>query len=541
MIETLTTSLNAILVGIATLMIIVSGLYVLVSRGNPERLTKAKNVAFGAVSGVVLVVLSGVLINVFIDRQHSQYSDTGKALETVVNQETEAVATDSDFNLFTEFMKHTIRTIIKDMSKSVSDMLKDSVSNTLSPVDAEEVFTLWARIATSMTSLMILFFTVRVIYEMISSMGDVGFDVSKLIVTMLIVIMGVAGSIYLIDIAVKLNDSIVNKVFEVSYTSEELNSEATQKEAYESKWSPFFFTDEQIDNASLGLLIMILASSIVSIILASIYVMRTAIIFCGAVLSPLVVMLYLLPGMRSAVFQMIKVYLIWIFVAIPQAVLLILAGTIVSYGAGSGVGGAIFGTIMGIVILYLMVKVVRATIDFSIMQDVRREGRAVMGTARDISRSLIGGTKAITPNKKSNVNNNAIKIDAKGKSGASGGKKSSTSVKSVNKKEKSASSVKSSARQPNKTAKTANTTNTATKDKSSKVDNKPKDSKVHESGGKVHAVKSQHHSPVKSAKGAVEQTPSPSPKKHPRRSTYYHISSTGDYKTYKPTRRSHRK
>jgi type IV secretory pathway VirB2 component (pilin) len=66
--RTILTDTFIIIGAIAVLMIVIAGTRYVFARGNPEKITQAKNVILYSVIGLVLAALAASIVNVVIDR-----------------------------------------------------------------------------------------------------------------------------------------------------------------------------------------------------------------------------------------------------------------------------------------------------------------------------------------------------------------------------------------------------------------------------------------------------------------------------------------
>lgn len=66
--NTLLTTFFIILGAIAVLMIVIAGTRYIFARGNPEKITQAKNVILYSVIGLVLAAMAAAIVNVVIGR-----------------------------------------------------------------------------------------------------------------------------------------------------------------------------------------------------------------------------------------------------------------------------------------------------------------------------------------------------------------------------------------------------------------------------------------------------------------------------------------
>jgi hypothetical protein len=120
-------------------------------------------------------------------------------------------------------------------------------------------------------------------------------------------------------------------------------------------WGTLTGVVNQAGGASLAALIIMLLFLIFAVILLVFYVGRLVTLFIGAVLSPLLLLLWLLPSFRDFVETAVKVYLMSIFVLFVHVVILLLASSLL-VGMSGGVNDMFMAMIVGLATILALLK-----------------------------------------------------------------------------------------------------------------------------------------------------------------------------------------
>ncbi|MCA9319073.1 hypothetical protein KDA06_05570, partial [Candidatus Saccharibacteria bacterium] len=121
-------------------------------------------------------------------------------------------------------------------------------------------------------------------------------------------------SIFAIDALIELSNVLITAINQVSGAS--------------SVWDTLTAVVKESGGQGAAALLLMLAFLIFSVILLIYYVGRIVTLFLGAVLSPLVVALWLVPGFRDFSVSAIKTYITTIFMLFVHVITLMLAATL---------------------------------------------------------------------------------------------------------------------------------------------------------------------------------------------------------------------
>ncbi len=222
-------------------------------------------------------------------------------------------------------------------------------------VSNKSVFNLWLAIVGIADVLLIL--VVALVGFQVMSASSFGFDeveVKHLLPRIALIFLLMNTSIFLIDGIISLSNVLISAVNQISGAS--------------TVWSTLIKVVEKTSGQGAAALLIMVAFLICSIILLVYYVMRLITLFIGTVLSPLVSMLWLVPGFRDFAETSMKTFLSTIFVLFVHVVILQLASSLFSGMATTG-NNAIPDTLMsmvaGIATILTLLKVQGVMMQFS--------------------------------------------------------------------------------------------------------------------------------------------------------------------------------
>lgn len=217
------------------------------------------------------------------------------------------------------------------------------------------VFNLWLAIVGIADMLLIL--VVALVGFQVMSASSYGFDgveVKHLLPRIVLIFLLMNTSIFLIDGIINLSNVLISAVNQASGAS--------------TVWSTFIKVVEKTSGQGVAALLIMVAFLICSVILLVYYVMRLITLFIGTVLSPLVSMLWLVPGFCDFVETSMKTFLSTIFVLFVHVVILQLASSLFSGMATTGnnaLPDTLIAMVAGIAIILTLLKVQGVMMQFS--------------------------------------------------------------------------------------------------------------------------------------------------------------------------------
>jgi len=175
-------------------------------------------------------------------------------------------------------------------------------------------------------------------------------------------------SIFFIDGIIELSNALITAVSKVSGAS--------------SVWDTLTSVVKDAGGQGLAALLMMMAFLVFSVILLVYYVGRLVTLFIGAVLSPLVTLLWLVPGFRDFAETAFKTYLSTIFVLFVHVVILQLSASLftgMAASSGNDVPNTLMAMVVGLATVMALLKTQSVMMQFSYVSMGARNMRKLGG------------------------------------------------------------------------------------------------------------------------------------------------------------------
>lgn len=312
------TPLMLTLSGIASLIcvffLITAGYSYMTSTGDPQKLEHAKKVLKNAVIGLVLIIAAGTLTSI-LSSAYSTANRTG--IENIPS-------------LTTIEPKSEGLSIVDVLVKAIVGLFKHIVESAAAPFmaaldyftratplmgDNGAVFKLWLTIVALADALFVL--VVGLLGFHIMSSASLGFDeidFKHMLPQLALGFLLINTSIFAIDMVINLSNAMINAMVAGFGGT--------------TVWTTLSDVSSKAGGLGLVALMIMVVFLTLSTILLVYYVMRLVVLYLGAILSPLVVLLALLPGFKDFASTAIKTYLTTVFVLFVHVVILMLAASI---------------------------------------------------------------------------------------------------------------------------------------------------------------------------------------------------------------------
>ena len=331
-----------------------AGYIYITSSGKPDRMEYAKGVAKKAVAGLVIVLAAVTIVSILNGSYQAVQNPNDANLPNL-----QAVTPKSENNGLIEMIIKAVTGLLSSIINAIAspflNALEFFTKSTPLMASNKAVFNLWLAIVGIADVLLILI--VALVGFQVMSASSFGFDeveVKHLLPRIALIFLLMNTSIFLIDGIISLSNVLISAVNQISGAS--------------TVWSTLVKVVEKTSGQGAAALLIMVAFLICSIILLVYYVMRLITLFIGTVLSPLVSMLWLVPGFRDFAETSMKTFLSTIFVLFVHVVILQLASSLFSGMATTG-NNAIPDTLMamvaGIATILTLLKVQGVMMQFS--------------------------------------------------------------------------------------------------------------------------------------------------------------------------------
>ncbi len=330
---------------VSAFFIVQGGIEYMTSSGKPEKLEHAKKILKNALIGLVIVIAAGTLTSILNNAYQQGGGNVAEKLPVLQTVETDTGGgglTEVLINAIIGLFKHIITTAGKPFIDGLSYFTSETPLMASNPA----VFKLWLTVLGIANALFVL--GVVLIGFQFMSAASFGFEelefkqlIPKLVGTFLLMNM----SIFAIDAIIGLSNAMigaVQSVYQSQTVWEVLNSVADISGGF----------------GFVALLIMVVFL-ILAVMLMVFYVLRIVTLYVGAVLSPIVALLQIIPGFKDFSLTATKAYVVNIFLLFIHVIILTLAATLlqsVKLEGGSGAFNPIMAMIVGVATLLALLK-----------------------------------------------------------------------------------------------------------------------------------------------------------------------------------------
>lgn len=368
--------------------------------GKPEQLESAKRLIKNALIGLVLVIAAATLTAIL---SHA-YSSSGQiahdklpTLQPIEPQKTSGGLVDVLINAVVGLLRNIIESIGEPFVKALSYF----TNSTPLMGDNSSVFNIWLAIVGIADVLMVL--VVALLGFHVMSFDTFGFDeleIKHILPQVALIFLLMNTSIFAIDAIISLSNGMIHAL-QSGFPSSSIWQTLTD------------ITKKSGDMGLAGLLVMI-AFLVLSIMLLVYYVGRIITLYIGAVLSPLVLLLWLLPAFKDFAITALKTYLTTIFVLFVHVVILLLASSIFTGmlgGNNSGQSNVIMALVVGLATVLALLKTQGVMKELSYAASAPRAAREMSSQfTRGVS-TMYRSTRSVSKNTKNTYSKASTKIN----------------------------------------------------------------------------------------------------------------------------------
>lgn len=340
-ISPLFSTMIAVAAVLCVLVIIFGGYYYMTSAGNPERLSRAKKTLRNAFVGFIVVLAAGSLVAIM----QNAYSNKPIKPAEVSVQQSQVTEPSGIGQITNEAIKSFIQTAVKSIGQPVVDMLKQFTSATPLVAQNGAVFNVWVvivAIADVLFLLVVALIGFRIMGASIVGLGDV--DIRSLAPQVILAFIIANLSIFAIDAIISVSNAMIQALL-IGMSNDII-------------WVALGTLIATISTVNIGILLLIAIVIILAVILLVYYLQRMIVLYVGAVLSPLVVLLWLLPSFRDFAVHAVRMYITTIFVLFVHVSILMLAVALFS-SLIQGKDNAFMTALLGIATLLVLLKTSR--------------------------------------------------------------------------------------------------------------------------------------------------------------------------------------
>jgi len=322
------------------------GIVYTTSAGQPDKLDHAKRIIRNALIGLILIFAAATLTQI-LTHAYAGSSAASHAAVPNLTAITPAPVSNGLVGVIIKAITGVLNNIIQSLATPFINSLAYFTKSTPLMADNSTVFGLWLAMVGICDTLFVLVVALLGFHVMsASTFGLDEIEVKHLLPRLALIFLGLNTSIFAIDGIIELSNAMLHAVTLANGTT--------------ALWAAL--TDVVKQSAELGLpsLLLMLLFTISAIILVFYYLSRLIALYIGAILSPLVLLLWLVPGFKDFSQTAARTYIMTIFVLFVQVLVLIVAGSLldgVVVGSPTQTTGTLMPILTGSVALYFAVKV----------------------------------------------------------------------------------------------------------------------------------------------------------------------------------------
>jgi hypothetical protein len=323
---------------VCLLFIVFGGYYYMTSSGNPEKLERAKKTIRNAFIGFVIILGAGALVAI-MQNAYTQKAVNPQSVEVVQPKDPEQNGLGQAIS---QGVQEFIQGVIKSVGEPVIKLIEQFTTATPLMAQNGAVFNLWVVIVAIADVLFLL--VIGLIGFRIMSASVVGLeevDLRSILPQVILAFIFANLSIFAIDAIITLSNAMIHALLLGSSNS--------------VIWNAMVGLITGVATLNIGVLLFIAVAIILAIILLVYYLQRLIVLYVGAVLSPLIVLLWLLPSFRDFAVTAAKTYIVTIFVLFVHIVILMLAVSLFSAFV-DGEGHEFMTAILAIATLVTLLK-----------------------------------------------------------------------------------------------------------------------------------------------------------------------------------------
>lgn len=368
-----TLSTLTILASLAAVIFLIKGGYAYItSNGRPEALEQAKKTIRNALIGLLFVVGAGVFSSLL------SHAFTTPSIPTTPSQialtPIEPVSPSGGLGqVLTDAIIGLLQNIIQSSTKPIMDGIINFLTTTPSVTDNSVVFNFWLTILGITDSLFAIIIAVLGFHFMsASTLGFEEIELKHLLPRIGLAFLGANTSIFLINWIISVCNTLVQAILHATG-------------GINSAWVLTAFDPLAVTSGTTSLitLIFMLLFVILAVVLLLFYIIRLIIISLGAVLAPLIFLLWVIPRFSDFAEISIRTYIVSIFTVFIHVVIIQLASAFLTIPGQAGTNSFI-SILVGIAMLFTLLKTPQAMMQFAFYTSVSGSMRKIGGQVMNV-------------------------------------------------------------------------------------------------------------------------------------------------------------
>ena len=394
---------------VCVFFLINGGIHYMTSNGRPDNLEHAKKIIKNALIGLVIVLAAATLTSILSHAYNGSAGPMSSPLPSL-----NAIKPNPVSNGLVAVLIKAITGLLNNIVQSIAapflKALTFFTSGTPLISANSSVFNLWLSVVGMADALFILVVALLGFHVMsYETLGLEEIEFKHMLPQLALIFLLVNSSAFLIDGLIGLSNAMIHAL-EAGFSPT-------------SVWDVLTKVTVQAGGFGVAALLIMIVFLVFAIILLIYYVTRIVVLYIGAVLAPLVLLVWLIPGFRDFAESAGKTYLATIFVLFVHVVILELAASLF-IGLADGTNQApdpIMAMVVGIATLFALLKTQGFMMQLSYVSTGPR-------TARKLGSQFMTGVSYLGTKGKSVTSTvSSSRKDSAASKGANGGNTSSKS------------------------------------------------------------------------------------------------------------------
>lgn len=299
---------------ICVVFLIIGGINYMSSSGEPDRLAHAKKVIRNSLIGLIMV-LAAATLTAILTHAYTGSSNGVAAAVPPLNAIRPASTSLSLVDVIIKAIVGVLQNIINSVAAPFINALQYFTTATPLMAANPSVFNLWLAVLAIADSLFVLV-VAALGFNLMSatSLGLNEVDFKHILPQLGLAFLLMNSSIFAIDTVIDLSNGMINAIHAGFGDI--------------SVWQTLISLTQQAGGLGFAALLIMIVFVVMSVILLVYYVGRLITLYLGAILAPLVLLLWLLPSFKDFAANAAKTYLTTIFVLFVHVIILELAASI---------------------------------------------------------------------------------------------------------------------------------------------------------------------------------------------------------------------
>jgi|SRR5581483_3083853 len=327
-----------------TLFLVNGGVLYLTSAGKPNSLEHAKRVIRNALLGLVIIFAASALTQI-LTHAYGAISVAAHAAPPNLTAITPAPVSNGLVGVLIKAITGVLNDIVQSLALPFIKSLVFFTRSTPLMADNSTVFSLWlgmVGVSDALFTLVVALLGFHIMGASTFGFSEVGFK--HLLPRLVLVFLALNTSIFAIDGVIELSNALLRAVNPASAIP---------------LWSSLTGVVAKSPELGLPSLLIMMLFTIFSVVLVLYYLGRLITLYIGAVLSPLILLLWIIPGFREFSEAAAKSYITTVFVLFVQVVVLIIAGSLIAGTTTNApfAANTLMPMVTGVAAMYAVLKV----------------------------------------------------------------------------------------------------------------------------------------------------------------------------------------